>query len=220
MFSKVRHKRVLLYAAIGSAVLLAILAVLLTGYRLLIAFFLYTATLNSGLIPFPTMTFTVFLGKSHSPFLVAAVGMAGSALSSIVAYYLIAKLSEKDCIRRIENIRLIKSWKGLVRKSPFLSLVLFNAIPFPADPSRFFAILNGYSMGKYVMAISLGRYARYFLLAALGEIFRVPNSVLIVLTVALIVFPLLAKKCRRHTKHRTNIVSDGRSTEVSCCQRD
>jgi uncharacterized membrane protein YdjX (TVP38/TMEM64 family) len=210
----------LLYIAIASSALLGILAIFLQGYRLLMAFFLYTATLNSGLIPFPTMTFALFLGKSHSPFLVAAVGTAGSAVASIIVYYLMVKLSKKERMSRIENSRLIKSWKALASKSPFLSLIVFNAIPFPADPSRFFAIFNRYSMGKYVMAISLGRFVRYFLLAVLGETFRIPNSVLIALTVALTVFPLLAKKCKGHIGNHTNVAHAGRTMAVSCCQRD
>ena len=201
MFSKTGYKRALLYSAIGSSALLAILAVLLPGARLLIAFFLYTATLNSGLIPFPTMTAAIFLGKSHPPLLVAAVGTSGSAVSSVIIYYLVTKLSKKGRMRRIENSRLIRSWKALARKSPFLSLVVFNAIPLPIEPSRFLAIFNRYRITRYVTAISLGRFARYFLLAALGQTFRIPNSVLIALTLVLIASPLLAKKRKKQAKH-------------------
>ena len=100
-------------------------------------------------------------------------------------------------MRRIENSRLIKSWKSLAGRSPFLSLVVFNTVPLPVEPSRFFAIFNRYSVKRYVTAISLGRFARYFLLAVLGEAFRIPNSVLIALTVILIAFPFLAGKCRK-----------------------
>lgn len=200
MFTKTRYKRLVLYSAIGLSALLAALAVLLPDYRLLIAFFTYTATLNSGVIPFPTMTFAIFLGKSHSPFLVAAVGMLGSSVSSIVMYHLVTRLSKKERVRRIENNRFIKSWKTLAKKSPFLSLVIFNAVPFPADPSRFFAIFNRYSVRRYAIAISLGRLVRYFLLAVLGGSFRIPNGVLITLTIALIAAPLLAKNCRKQIK--------------------
>ena len=200
MLIRSRHKRVLLYSAVGLSAMLASLAVLLPGYRLMIGFFAYTATLNSGLIPFPTMTFAMFLGKIHSPFLVAAVGMLGSAVSSIVMYYLVAKLSRKERVRRIENSRFIKSWKALADRSPFLGLIMFNVIPFPADPSRFLAIFNRYSVRRYVMAISLGRFVRYFLLAVLGEAFRIPNSLLIALTVALIAFPFLVKRCKKQVK--------------------
>ena len=198
MFSKiVGHKRALLYSAVGSSTLLAILAVLLPNARLLIAFFLYTATLNSGLIPFPTMTATIYLGKNYSPLLVAAVGTSGSAVASIIVYYLLTELSKKERMRRIENSGIIRSWKTLARKFPFLSLVVFNAIPLPLDASRFLAISNRYSIARYVMAISLGRFVRYFLLATLGEAFRISNNTLIVLTVALIVVSLLAKKGKK-----------------------
>ncbi len=204
MFSRTRYKRVLIYFTIGLAMLLAALAVMLPGYRLMIAFFIYTATLNSGLIPFPTMTFAIFLGKSHSPFLVAAVGMLGSAVSSIVMYYLVTKLSKKERVRRIENSRHIKSWKALTHRSPFLSLLVFNTIPLPVEPSRFLAIFNRYSVRKYVMAISLGRFVRYFLLAVLGEAFRIPNSILIASTVVLIASPFLVKGCKKQSKGIAN----------------
>lgn len=202
MFGKIRHNRTLIYAVAGLSALLATLAVLLPGARLLIAFFAYTATLNSGLIPFPTMTVAIFLGKSYSPFLVAAVGTAGSAISSVIIYYLLMGLSKRKRMRRIRDNRLVRSLRALTRKSPFLSLTLFNLIPLPIEPARFSAILNRYSIARYVTAISLGRFARYFLLATLGEAFRVPNSVLLVLTVALVAVPLMVK--RRHEKGTGN----------------
>jgi len=200
MLNKIGYKRALLYSAVVSSALLAIIAVLLPGARLMIAFFLYTATLNSGLIPFPTMTAVIFLGRSYSPLLVAAVGTSGSAVASIIIYYLLIGLSKKERMRKIENSRLIRSWRAMSRKCPFLSLVVFNAIPLPIEPSRFLAIFNRYSITKYVMAISLGRFIRYFLLAALGETFQISNVTLIVLTVVLIVAPLLAKKLKKQVK--------------------
>ena len=215
MLNKTGYKRTLLYTAIGLSILLAALAAFLPGYRLMIAFFAYTATLNSGLIPFPTMTFAIFLGRNYSPFLVAVVGMLGSAVSSIVMYYLVTKLSKKERVRRIENSRLMNSWKALAHRSPFLSLIVFNAVPFPADPSRFFAIFNRYSVRRYVMAISLGRFVRYFLLAVLGEACRIPNSALIALTVMLIVLPFLARKCRRRPKRRSEIAHKEGECEFS-----
>ena len=205
MFRKIGYKRALLYSAVGSSVLLATFAVLFPSARLMIAFFLYTATLNSGLIPFPTMTAVIFLGKSYSPLIVAAVGTLGSAVSSIIIYYLMTELSKKERMRRIENSRLIRSWKKLARKSPFLSLVVFNAIPLPVDPSRFLAIFNRYSITKYVVAISLGRFVRYFLLATLGNTFQISNGVLIVLTVVLLVVPILAKKLKKQVEKPTDI---------------
>jgi len=198
MFGKIRRNRTLIYTVAGLSALLVTLAVLLPGARLLIAFFAYTATLNSGLIPFPTMTVAIFLGKSYSPFLVAAVGTAGSAIASVIIYYLLTGLSKRKRMSRIRDNRLVKSLRALTRKSPFLSLALFNLIPLPIEPARFSAILNKYSIARYLTAISLGRFARYFLLATLGEAFRVPNSVLLVLTVALVAVPLVAK--RRHEK--------------------
>ncbi len=196
MFGKIRHNRKLIYTVAGFSALLATLAVLLPGARLLIAFFAYTATLNSGLIPFPTMTVAIFLGKSYSPLLVAAAGTAGSAIASVIIYYLLTGLAKRERVRRIKDNRLIRSLQALTRRSPFLSLLLFNLLPLPIEPARFSAILNRYSMARYVTAISLGRFARYFLLATLGEAFRVPNSVLLVLTVVLVAVPLMLK--RRH----------------------
>jgi len=206
---KIGYKWTLVYSAVGSSVLLAILAVLLPGARLMIAFILYTATLNSGLIPFPTMTAVIFLGKSYSPLLVAAVGTSGSAVASIIIYYLMIELSKKELMRRIENSRLIRSWRALSRKCPFLSLVVFNAIPLPIEPSRFFAIFNRYSITKYVIAISLGRFIRYFLLAALGERFQISNTTLIILTVVLVVAPFVCKKLKKQVEKPADIASEG-----------
>jgi len=197
MFSKIGYKRALIYSAIGLSVLLAILAVLFPGARLMIAFFIYIATLNSGLIPFPTMTAVIFLGKSYSPFLVAVVGMLGSAVSSIIIYYMVTKFSKKEWLKKIENSSIIGSWKALTCKSLFLSLVVSNALPLPIEPSRFLAIFNRYSITKYIVAISLGRFVRYFLLAVLGETFQISNGVLIVLTVMLIAAPLVVKKWKK-----------------------
>jgi uncharacterized membrane protein YdjX (TVP38/TMEM64 family) len=147
----------------------------------------------------------------YSPFWVAAAGTLGSAVASIAMYFLVTKLSKKERVRRIENSRFIKNWKNLAQKLPFLSLVIFNAVPFPADPSRFFAILNKYSIKRYITAISLGRFVRYLLLATLGGAFRIPNSVLIALTIALIMLPLLAKKCKGQSSDVLNRQSRNRA---------
>lgn len=215
MFTRASYKRALLYSAIGSFALLGALAILLPGYRLMIAFFAYTATLNSGIIPFPTMTFAIFLGKTHSPFLVAVVGMLGSVISSVIVYYLGIKLSGNKRIRQIENSGFIKNWKTLACRFPFLSLIVFNTVPLPVEPSRFFAILNRYSVKRYVTAISLGRFVRYFLLAVLGEAFRIPNSVLIALTVMLIVSPFLVRKYKKRSKNHSKAARRDEKCEFS-----
>ena len=202
MLSNIPYKRAIISSIAGLSALLLILTILIPGARLLIAFFVYTATLNSGLIPFPTMTAAIFLGKSHSPFLVAATGTLGSVVSSVIVYYLLTELSRKKRMRRIENSRIVGGWRKLTRKAPFLSLVVFNVLPLPIEPSRFAAILNRYSIVRYVMAISLGRFARYFILAALGEAFRIPNSVLIVLTIVLVAVPFLLRRFRRKPERR------------------
>ncbi|MBM3237931.1 VTT domain-containing protein [Candidatus Poribacteria bacterium] len=202
MFSKIGYKWALIYSAVGLSALLAILAVLFPDARLMIAFFIYIATLNSGLIPFPTMTTVIFLGKNYSPFLVAAVGTSGSAVSSIIIYYMVTKVSKKEWLKKIENSSIIGSWKALTCKSPFLSLVVSNALPLPIEPSRFIAVFNRYSITRYVIAISLGRFVRYFLLAVLGETFQISNGVLIVLTVMLIAAPLVVQKFGSRIKKR------------------
>ena len=199
IIKRVKYKSALIWPAIDLLLVLVALYVLLPSTRLLIIFFVYTATLNNGLIPFPTMTAAIFLGKSHSPFLVAVVGMLGSAISSAIIYYLLTELSNNRHIHRIENSSYISNLKALADKSPFLSLVVFNAVPLPIEPSRFLAILNRYSVIKYITAISLGRFVRFFLLAELGEKFRISNELLIILTAVLIPAPFIARRFAKKT---------------------
>jgi membrane protein YqaA with SNARE-associated domain len=194
IIKKVKYKTALIWPAIDLFLMLVVLYALVPKARMLIIFFVYTAVLNNGLIPFPTMTAAIFLGKTHSPFLVAVAGMLGSALSSAVIYYLLTELSNNRHIQRIENSSYISSLKALANKSPFLSLVVFNAVPFPIEPSRFLAIFNRYSVVRYVTAISLGRFVRFYLLAKFGETFRISNEVLVILTGVLIPVPFVARR--------------------------
>jgi len=203
IIKKVEYKTALIWPAIDLFLILVVLYALLPGARLMIIFFVYTATLNNGLIPFPTMTAAIFLGKSHSPFLVAFVGMLGSAISSAVIYYLLTELSNNRHIQRIENSSYVSNLKALASKSPFLSLAVFNAVPLPVEPSRFLAIFNRYSAIRYVTAISLGRFVRFFLLAMLGEKFRISNEVLIILTGVLIPAPFIARRFSKKPNKET-----------------
>jgi uncharacterized membrane protein YdjX (TVP38/TMEM64 family) len=69
---------------------------------------------------------------------------------------------------------------------PFLALWTAAFTPIIFYPFRFLVVLGKYPAWKFVLAVALGRGPRFFLLALLGKMVKVPNSVLILFTLSLV----------------------------------
>lgn len=133
----------------------------------------------------------LFFGKFHSAWAVALAATAGTLITEVINYSIFMTLGDLKSFQRIRQGRLIARFVSLFRKAPFLTLWIAGLTPVPFYPFRFLVALAKYPMPLYVLVILLSRFPRFFLLAALGRAFDVPNGLIIGLFLVLLLVALV-----------------------------
>ncbi len=83
-------------------------------------------------------------------------------------------------------------------RAPFVVLAAAGAAPLPTFPFKAMAFAEGYPLGRYIMAVAVGRFPRYALLAWLGVVVTIPTWVLVaILAVMMLPSARLLWKRRR-----------------------
>ena len=82
--------------------------------------------------------------------------------------------------------------------APFAVLAVGALVPLPYFPFKAMAFADGYPVLRYLLAIAVGRFPRYVLLAWLGIVIKIPTWVLVALF-ALMMLPSLRLLWKRRS---------------------
>jgi membrane protein YqaA with SNARE-associated domain len=121
-------------------------------------------------------------GKFHAPWLVALMGGLASALGSVVQLQILkwALRSDRSWLKRFAPSRE-KLTEATQRYSStsFLALALARATPLPDAPLKLVAAVVDYPSWRYGLALLLGAFPYYFVLALVGGKVKIPTWVLV-----------------------------------------
>jgi membrane protein YqaA with SNARE-associated domain len=129
----------------------------------------------------------IYFGKYFNPLAVTAVALTSTLLVELSNYFVIRYLFDLRMFQRVKASTLVNKVLRLFQKAPFLAILLAGFIPIPFYPMRFLVVLARYPLWKYLLAVSLSRGPRFYLLALAGKLFKIPNYVLIIFTIFLII---------------------------------
>ncbi len=167
----------------------------------LLVLFLYSFPSEFLIAILPHEPVLIYFGKFFTPAIVTAVALSSTLLVEVSNYYAIGHLFDLRAFRKVKSSPLVNKAVRLFLKAPFPALVFFSFLPIIFYPFRFLVVLGKYPAWKYILAVTLGRGPRFFLLALLGKMVKVPNSALVLFTLALFLMsgvPFL----RNHLKKR------------------
>ena len=187
--------------AIGISLSLALGYVFLEGnpYSQLIGFFGFMSVACT-LIPLPTPPYVIALGKVFHPGIVALAGAVGNVIAAFVEYQLLLWIfSKTELQHRVETNLIFQRFSYYFRRMAFVCLVFTGFTPIPFEPFRFAAILIRYNLPLYLLAVLLGRFPRYYLIALIGEQFQIPTRYLIILLIVSLAIPLIGMLIKRRT---------------------
>ena len=190
---------------IGILLSLSLGYLFLTGshYSQLIGFFGYMSVACT-LIPLPTPPYVIALGKVFHPGIVALTGAVGNCIAAFVEYrFLLWLFSKTELQQRVETNRIFQRFSDYFHRMAFVCLVFTGFTPIPFEPFRFAAILTRYNLSLYLLAVLLGRFSRYYLIALIGDRFQIPTHYLIILLIGLLAIPILGMLI----KHQTSVES-------------
>ncbi len=150
--------------------------------RELVVFGLYSIPSHMLISPFPHEPALLYVAKVYPAIFVATAGIIGCLLAGVFDYCILGWLFNHRLIRpKFENTRIYTATVAFFRKAPFWMLVVAALTPVPFYPIKFLSIASNYPLWKYQAALLVGRFPRFWLLAWLGYVFQVPNSILLAL---------------------------------------
>ena len=189
---------------IGLAVGLGYLVLTGSRYSQLIGYFAYMS-FACTLIPLPTPPYVIALGKVFQPGIVACVGAVANCLAALAEYYLITWLFSKTTLQqRVETNRIFQRFSHYFQRAAFACLIFTGVTPIPFEPFRLAAILIRYNVPKYLLAVFIGRFIRYYLVALIGHFYSIPNRYLIAMVIALIMISVIGVFVKGRTTTRTS----------------
>lgn len=159
---------------------------------------LYTVPSHVFVSPFPHEPVLLLIARTHNPWACAFVSIWGALVAALLDFRYTLPLLHRPGVRsRYVDLSLYRKsarWFGV---APFLTLVVTGFTPIPFYPFKFLALASGYPMGRYMLALAVGRTPRYWMLAYLGYVLQPPNWVLALLALAILTMALLGSRSRR-----------------------
>jgi membrane protein YqaA with SNARE-associated domain len=113
-------------------------------------------------------------------------GTAGCLVAIVLDYALVGWLTNLRLVKtELDDSRGFRTAQRFFGKAPFALILLSALLPVPFYPVKILAITRDYSLWRFVGALVLGRFPRFYLLALGGQKVQAPDSALISAGVAL-----------------------------------
>lgn len=202
LFNKDKKTRLILARLIGLTTMIVVSYLYLNGshYSKLAGYFVYMS-LACSIIPLPSPPYVIGMGKIFDPWIVALLGSLGNCIAAFFEYYFLTWLfSRTELQHKIESSKLFQRLAAIFKRAVFLIILLTSFSPIPLDPFYLTAIMIRYSLPKYLLAVLLGKYLRYYLLAQVGESLQIPNLYLIIMLFALLCLPIAVALLLKRTR--------------------
>lgn len=142
----------------------------------LLTIFFYSVPANCAVSLFPHEPVLILYGKTVNLWSLSLAATLGTILATFVDYKFFSPLLNlKITASRYRDRALYQRARDWFHKRPFLTLAVVGFSPIPFAPFKFLAYSSKYSCRRYLLAVALGRFPRYYLLGLLGFAFQIPN---------------------------------------------
>jgi membrane protein YqaA with SNARE-associated domain len=166
-------------------------------------FFFYSFPAEFLIAIVPHEPVLLYFSKFYSPLAVTLVGIAGTVLAEMINYSVFKYVGDLKPFNRVRHTKWVSKTIELFNKAPFVALLVAGFTPVPFYPFRFLVVMARYPLPKYVLAIFLSRTPRFYLLALLGHIFKIPDYLFPVIFIALAIpltLPLVRSLLKKQGK--------------------
>jgi membrane protein YqaA with SNARE-associated domain len=166
-------------------------------------FFFYSFPAEFLIALVPHEPVLLYFSKFYSPLAVTLVAIAGTVLAEMINYSVFKYVGDLKPFNRIRHTKWVSRTIELFNKAPFVALLVAGFTPVPFYPFRFLVVMARYPLAKYLLAIFLSRTPRFYLLALLGHIFKIPDYLFPVIFIALAIpltYPLVRSLLKKQGK--------------------
>jgi membrane protein YqaA with SNARE-associated domain len=190
---------------IGSLLVIWVSSSIIQKSTNLLVLFFYSFPSEFAIALLPHEPVLIYFGKFFNPLTVTVVALSSTLVVELSNYFAIRYLIDFQMFQKIKTSALVNKVVKLFNKAPFLAIWIAGIAPIPFYPFRFLVVLAKYPAWKYILAVTLSRGPRFYLLALAGKLLKIPNIVLIVFTTFLIItadFPFIQNFLRNKIKKR------------------
>lgn len=166
-------------------------------------FFFYSFPAEFLIALVPHEPVLLYFSKFYSPLAVTLAAITGTVLAEMINYSVFKYVGNLKPFNRVRHTKWVSKTIELFNKAPFVALLVAGFTPVPFYPFRFLVVLAHYPLPKYVLAIFLSRTPRFYLLALLGHIFKIPDYLFPVIFIALAIpltYPLVRSLLKKQGK--------------------
>jgi membrane protein YqaA with SNARE-associated domain len=121
--------------------------------------------------------------KYEKPIWVTLVALSTYVYMEYLNWHIYRWVLDRDLLSRFRDHRRVRTAVRYFARYPFATTVVAAATPFPCWVIRVLAVLHGYPMRPYLIAIAIGRFPRIYLYAWLGGFLQIPTVVLLAVVV-------------------------------------
>jgi len=152
----------------------------------------YSIPANTAISLFPHEPVLIYFGKVGNLWLTALWASAGTLVAGIMDYLVFVPVLNHASLQGYKKKRFYQKAIQFFLRWPFLTILVAGFTPIPFFPFKFLVFSVGYPLWKYITALLVARFPRYYLYALLGATFPIPNWVLIASVV--VIFTLYGVK--------------------------
>lgn len=140
-------------------------------------FFLYM--MAAGLVPLSLVSATLLAQKVAPPWALATTASLAFGAIALIDWQLVRRIFRVAALARLREKKLFSYVERWAAQAPFITTLLFAALPLPFTFARVIVPLSGYGRARYALAVALGRWPRIFVIAMFGARFEIPLPYLV-----------------------------------------
>ncbi len=155
-------------------------------YPMMTVFF-YSISSNAAIAILPHEPVIIWYGKTQNLIFLSASATLGTLLAGYLDHRFFAPVLNLAYSEKYKSGRAYQRAQRWFSKSPLAALALAGFLPVPFYPFKFLALAGKYPLARYLAAVAVGRFPRYYLLGLAGYYLRMPNWILIAVFVLMFV---------------------------------
>lgn len=140
--------------------------------------FFYSIPANTAISVFPHEPIVVYYGKFYNIFFIALISCLSTLVAAYIDHVVFTPLLNHPRFSGYKKNSVYKKAIFYFDKFPFWTIVIAGFSPIPFWPIKMLAFSKEYPLIKYISAVLVGRFPRYYLLATIGNVMKVPNWIL------------------------------------------
>lgn len=137
----------------------------------------YSIPANTA-ISFPHEPVLIYFGQFANLWLAALAATVGTIAAGYLDHSVFVPVLNHKTFVTYKDRALYRRAIDYFLRYPFATLIVAAFTPIPFFPFKFLSFSIHYPLRKYLAAIVIARYPRYFLLALLGKAVHIPNWIL------------------------------------------